>query len=796
MMIQYIAHLKENKADSTESREQTVDSLSDNQKQSVCDHLEKTAELAAALAIDPWKNVVYDMGILHDIGKYQASFQKKIRGAKIRVDHSTCGAIEAKKIVDMPAALFAEYCIAGHHAGLPDGGHKSDQPGELSGGHATLCARLKQTDFEPYDEYKKEVSLRAIDRSKLGAYLMEEARKFQKSDPQRMAETFIDETAYFIRYCYSCLVDADSLDTEHFCRDIERTTLQTDFAACLEKLNGQLKRFQSNANRTLLQQTRTDIQAQAFRNISEDADVYLMSMPTGSGKTLCSAKCALLKALQEHKKHIIYVIPYNSIISQTAEQFQRIFNGQDGKDKKIANILRHQSTYSIEDDENADDAHKVQFSQAIENWDADFIITTEVQFFETLFSNQRSKLRKMHNMADSVLIFDEAHLIPVDFMQPCLEGIAVLTKKLECKAILLTATMPDYRELFDRYSMPELRVRELVPDQSKFHVFRKCSFQTLGHIPEKNLINRLGSSPSTLVVVNSRKRARSIYEKLGGISRKGLYHLSTYMTKRDIQLTIDEIRQALSDKYAGKNSDPVIVISTSIIEAGVDLDFYTAYRELTGLDSILQTGGRCNREGKRKTGDVYIFELIDETGTRKAEKDPKVIVTRSLLKEYSDISDEACIKEFYQRVYLADADRIVGKSMARQMIERGIPVNGRTIPIQSIPFASYESEMIISRDESLIVPETEEAQKLIEQIRFCGISRKIIRQLQPFTCSVPRDKMEELYRQGVIENLADPIKAVKGHGETSENRILCLSNMDYYSKEKGILMEGVDYYVD
>ena len=302
-----------------------------------------------------------------------------------------------------------------------------------------------------------------------------------------------------------------------------------------------------------------------------------MSMPTGSGKTLCSAKCALMKALGEHKKHIIYVIPYNSIISQTAKQFQQIFNGQDDDNVKTANILRHQSTYSVEDDENADDSYKLQVNQAVENWDADFIITTEVQFFETLFSNRRSKLRKMHNMADSVLIFDEAHLIPVDFMQPCLEGIAVLTKKLGCKAIFLTATMPDYKALLDCYSLPGLRVRELVPDKSRFAVFRKCRFQNLGRITEEQLLGRFGSSPSTLVVVNSRKTARRLYENLGGETRKGLYHLSTYMTKRDIQNAIDSIRKALTE--ATEDSDPVIVISTSLIEAGVDVDFPAVYRE-------------------------------------------------------------------------------------------------------------------------------------------------------------------------------------------------------------------------
>ena len=271
-MIQYIAHLKENEAGDAAGPEQPVDSLPDSRKQSVQDHLEKTAELAASMAMDPWKDVVFDIGLLHDIGKYQASFQKKIRGENIRVDHSTCGAAVAAKKFSMPAAVFMEYCIAGHHAGLPDG--------------------LKQSDFESCDEYKREVSLCPIDQERLGRYLMEEAGKLQKSDPQRMAELFIDETSYFIRYCYSCLVDADSLDTEHFCRDIDRSTLKSNFAACLEKLDRQLESFGINANQTLLQKTRTDIQQQAFENIAEDADVYLMSMPTGSGKTLCSAKCS------------------------------------------------------------------------------------------------------------------------------------------------------------------------------------------------------------------------------------------------------------------------------------------------------------------------------------------------------------------------------------------------------------------------------------------------------------------------------------------------------------------------
>ena len=182
-------------------------------------------------------------------------------------------------------------------------------------------------------------------------------------------------------------------------------TLKTDYQVCLQKLDKQFEKFRKQKNPTRLQLARTKIQGQAFQNIHEDADIYLMSMPTGSGKTLCSAKCSLIKALETEKKHIIYVIPYNSIITQTAQELSIIFNDKDKGGRTVAHILRHQSIYSVEDDENADEAYKLQVNQATENWDADFIITTEVQFFETLFSNKRNQLRKMHNMADSILVF-------------------------------------------------------------------------------------------------------------------------------------------------------------------------------------------------------------------------------------------------------------------------------------------------------------------------------------------------------------------------------------------------------
>ena len=465
----------------------------------------------------------------------------------------------------------------------------------------------------------------------------------------------------------------------------------------------------------------------------------------------------------------------------------------------MAHILRHQSIYSVEDDENADEAYKLQVNQATENWDADFIITTEVQFFETLFSNKRNQLRKMHNMADSILVFDEANLMPTEFLQPCLEGVSILTKKLGCKAIFLTATMPDYREMLHKYAFHDLRVKELVPDQTDFKPFHKCTYEYIESQSPEKLADKIGKNGSTLVVVNTRRKARELYNFLGGGHRKNLYHLSTLMTKKDLQETIDEIKAKLGE--AAKqgeviSSDPVIVISTSLIEAGVDLDFRTAYREIAGLDSILQTGGRCNREGIWDNGEVFIFQFEKESSGKQLLRDIKTDVTLKLFDEYPDISDEACVREFYRRVSLAEAEKHVEKSMHSQMKEKGISLKSKNA-MNSIPFASYDGKIILSRDESVIIPEDKDAEELVNRIRYGGMSGETLRRLQEYTCSVPRRDLDQLMAQGVIENLAESGSGNTNQSGTGNNGIFVLTNKaQYYRKDIGILLEGGDFIVD
>ena len=591
-------------------------------EQTVKEHSENTAELCWIFSIPELKDFMFVIGLLHDVGKFQKSFVKRINGVNIRVEHSTCGALAARENYTIgPMVLMMEYCIAGHHSGIPDGGFANDSSDML-----TLQGRMKR-QFEDYSEYKEELSLPKLNEKDWLMYLL--------NDCYNDIKKVIDKFAFLTRYAFSCLVDADSIDTADFCKERELPRkLKADFRACLYTVDDKLSSF---VCKTELQKTRNLLQKQAFQNISQDAEIYLLNMPTGSGKTLASVKIALERAIVKNKKRIIYIIPYNSIIEQTAEVFEELFADH-------MEILRHQSTFSFEDDANGSEDYREAAKTAAENWDAPFIITTAVQFFESVYANKRGKLRKMHNMSESILIFDEAHLMPQNYLQPCLQAVAYITRYLHSEAVFLTATMPDFERLIREYALPDSKIINLIKDTSMFLKFQKCKYNYIGEVTASKLLSRSCEYPSSLIIVNKKSTARNLYQECGGKK----YHLSTYMTSFDRKRVLKEIREELerleTDYPEYKNipeNRKITIISTSLIEAGVDLDVYTVFRERSGLDSILQSGGRCNREGKRKTADVYVFDLEEETKQTALEE--KANLTKGLLEKYADISDVKCI---------------------------------------------------------------------------------------------------------------------------------------------------------
>lgn len=717
--------------------------------QTVKEHSESTAALCREYAVPEFKEFMYAIGLFHDIGKYQASFAKRILGANIRVEHSTCGALAAREQYTVwPMALMMAYCIAGHHSGIPDGGFPNDDQDQL-----TLHGRMKRT-FEDFSAYKRELTIPQLDGPGWLRYLA--------GDCNDKMEMLIDKFAFFTRYAFSCLVDADTRDTADFCREGERPRpLTADFSACLEKVNAKLNSF---ICKTDLQRTRAILQAQAFRRAKQDGEIYLLNMPTGSGKTLASVKIALERALIANKKRIIYIIPYNSIIEQTADVFADLF-GSD------AEILRHQSTFSYEDEENGSEDYRAAAKSAAENWSAPLIITTAVQFFESVYGNKRGKLRKLHNMADSILIFDEAHLMPQDYLQPCLQAVAYITRYLHSQAVFLTATMPDYEQLIREYALPDSQMIKLIQDTSMFAKFQKCRYHYCGDMEREELLRRSREYPSSLIIVNRKVTARELYQQSAGKT----YHLSTYMTAYDRTRTLKEIREELIQlerdyPYGEKVPEDrrITIIATSLIEAGVDLDVYTVFRERTGLDSILQAGGRCNREGKREKGDVWVFDLAGNDV--RSALDERSSFTKGLLEKYPDISSMECIHEYYARLFQMKKEDIQKNTMHQVCSDIG-----------SIPFKQYAErfELIDSRTVSLVVARDEQSEHLIETLRYTKIGN--VRQLQNYTCSVRLRELEDL----LFQHAADDF----GTG------IFCLTNQDYYDEHVGVMFEARDYFL-
>lgn len=719
-------------------------------EQSVAAHCKNTAERAVQFSIEPLREVVYAAGLLHDVGKYQPAFQARIQGNKsIHIEHSVCGAKVAKDRYANALSLLLQYCIAGHHSGLPDGGNTTVDTADMS----TLSGRLKR-ETECFSAYEKEIVPSKIEEDTFNQFLCRDC-----IDQKQLLEKF----AFVTRYCFSCLTDADSLDTAEFCGAPPNRELTADFKACLQRLDAKLQGFSA---RTPLQKARAVLQAQVYQKADADARIFLMNMPTGSGKTLCSMKFALQRAIKFHKRRIIYIIPYNSIIDQTVAEFENLFGS-------CATVLRHQSSFSY-DDLDIEEDYRVQLKSSAENWNAQIIITTAVQFFESVYANRRGKLRKLHNTADSILIFDEAHLMPVDFLQPCLQAVTHITDTLNSEAVFLTATMPNFEKLLQTYAPPSGKIVNLVTDCTPFAAFQKCSYINLGAIREETLLQKALQSPSTLVVVNAKKEAQALYAASASIY-KNTYHLSTYMTALDRQRIIGEIKSTLQKLEADfpslqdvPDERKIFVVSTSLIEAGVDLDFCSVFRQLAGLDNLLQTGGRCNREGKRQNAEAFVF--TPDTDSGKITKNVRAEITKGLLSEFSDITSAECIDAYFERLFFLNREKITQHQITNACED-----------LHALPFATYarDFQLIKSDAVSLVVPLDADCAALLEDLRVKSFTN--YRALQKYTCSIYESELADLQKQGAVENL---------------NGVWCLTNNDYYDQNLGIRFEATDYFIE
>ncbi|MBP3701319.1 MAG: CRISPR-associated helicase Cas3' [Lachnospiraceae bacterium] len=699
----------------------------DGRKQTVLQHLEGTARLASEFAgVFGEEEMGRLIGLAHDIGKYTPGFQKRLHGGP-KVDHSSAGAFEVMNLKQFPAS----FCIGGHHGGIPDGGGRGD-----SGEQGTLMGRLAKVRsgrVEDYTAFRKEIELPQVS-------LQNQIGKNLPAD------------CFLIRLLFSCLVDADYLDTERFMdgEDCNQNKSGWSNPADMEELD---KRLQKHISKWFppqndLNRLRCEILESCItRGEEERPGLFSLTVPTGGGKTVASLAFALRHAKAHGKRRIIYVIPYTSIIDQTADVFKKILGEE--------NVLEHHSGIVYED-EGGTSKETIRKIKATENWDMPVIVTTAVQFFESLYSNKPSKCRKLHNIADSVIVLDEAQMLPIPYLRPCVHGIAQLVERYHVSAVLCTATQPALENIFKKY-LPDYPTIELCPEEIRQNaIFRRVTYHKAGRLAWEEVGNALNEHHQVLCIVNSRKNANQLFQMLEG---EGTFHLSTLMYPEHRRQILREIRKRLAEGERCK------VVSTSLIEAGVDVDFPTVFREEAGLDSILQAAGRCNREGKRSKTESTVTVFQAENKPPQLFAIP-IGATRSVLMHREDISSEEAIHEYFSELLDLKGENAQDKKQILKRMESG-----------DFPFKSIAEDFkLIENDVKTVYIPNGENRDLISRLRQGERSRKLFRELGQYGVSVYKQHYEALYEAGDVEILDD-------------NAVI-LTNDNLYSEKTGLSLEA------
>jgi CRISPR-associated endonuclease/helicase Cas3 len=726
------------------------------------EHLRAVGEMAAELARNfggsEWARLA---GLWHDLGKYRPGFQTYIRKAndpdahiELRVagkdkTHSTAGAIHAIESLKLShgaggalAARALAYLIASHHAGLYDWQ-------SANGGRFDLCDRLFSADggYSADAQREHQEALAAAASEILGAG--------QGFNPIAALKTLpgLQENplgfALAVRMLFSCLVDADFLDTERFLQP-EKFSARADVPS-IAHLTAAFDAFTAERDARLaanglagtrVNQIRAAVLAQCRAKAALPPGLFSLEVPTGGGKTFSSLAFALAHARAHGKRRIVYAIPYTSIIEQTADEFRKVFASLG----ESAVIEHHSQAESDPKNENA--ASRL----ACENWDAPLIVTTNVQLFESLFAARTSRCRKLHNLVDSVIVLDEAQQLPPQFLQPVLDVLNLLVAHYGVTVVLCTATQPvlESTDYFDAARnlrglprpTPIIEGADALFERLKrVHVRLPHDWDDRTTLPA--LAAELAARDCVLAIVDRKRDARELHSLLPA----GAIHLSGSMCGAHRADRIDEIKRRLAGRRNGTDQRPLHVVSTQLVEAGVDLDFPVVYRALAGLDSIAQAAGRCNREGLLDRGEVVVFLPPQEPHAGLLRK--AADASRSVLHAHPDEPlTPALFRRYFQHFY-ANCD----------LDQRGIVdllrANSRDLAVK---FRTTAREFRFIDEDTVPVIVLYRGQggaddtvdRLLGLLARDGPSRWLTRALQRYTVNVRRAKAERLAALGAI----------------------------------------------
>ena len=663
------------------------------------------------------------LGLIHDKGKEQNSFQQHIKKESgyqpdIQVEgdsnHAYVGALIANKLFPKPISQIIGNCIMGHHRGLYD----YDEMGVILSRAIPQEVSFPQIISDlglPRNDYKKE------------------------------------DIHHIIRMLFSCLVDADRLDTEQFMQP-EQSKLREGksiISELLEKIESHLSKLSKNSTQTEVNKIRKEVQEYCKNESEGDIGFYSLTVPTGGGKTLSSVLWALRHAKRNNLNRIIIAIPYTSIITQTASVLRDIFGDE--------NVLEHHSNVNTEE---SDEGVTNRLKLATENWDCPIIVTTNVQLFESLFSNQPSKCRKLHNIVNSVLILDEVQTLPTNFLEPIVRTLDSLKRIFSTSILLTTASQPvlegQIQGTINKLKLLD-KIKEIVPQEANLH--ERLRRVTLSFAKDRwtyeEIANRLSRHDRVLCIVNTRHDAMEIFERM---PKEGVtLHLSRMMCPKHIKGTIETIRKALCSE------EPIIrVVSTQLIEAGVDIDFPIVYRQEAGLDSILQAAGRCNREGKLEIATTHVFKIQGRPlppGMISQANNARLNMSGN----YDWFSTEA-MQEYFKQLY-SRVDSFDVKGINELLY------NAR----MSFEEASNQFKLIDDNTVSVIV-NYEDSMRLVNNLQTEGYSRRIIKELSQYSVNIRQRDFNNLYNDGLITEI--------------DNKFYVLESSLQYDKYIGIKTEN------
>ncbi|MEW5876543.1 MAG: CRISPR-associated endonuclease Cas3'' [Acidobacteriota bacterium] len=724
------------------------------QRHRLVDHLRAVAEYAGNFAetfgAGAWG---YLVGLWHDVGKASEAFQAYLKAAQedyhqgeIRgsVDHSSAGAQHAVKTLGLPGHLLA-FPIAGHHAGLPD---------SISEG-SCLERRLRK---------KVETWTRVLDLIPPAGELqlppfLQRALERRHVDPKGAAFSL----AFFVRMLFSCLVDADFLDTEAFLNRDQRMSRTLWPEDVLARMEHALERFVSQLPAaTAVDRQRNMIREACVAAAEKEPGFFSLTVPTGGGKTLSSLAFALRHAAIYKLRRIIYVAPFTTIIEQNADVFRRVFAPLEELGLPDV-VVEHHSNLNVED-------QSLASRLAAENWDAPLIVTTSVQFYESLFSNRPSQCRKLHNTVNSVVILDEAQKLPVDYLAPCLMALRELVAHYRCTVVLCTATQPAIQKS-EQFPLGLNGVREIIQEPKKLYLaFRRVEVGNLGTLSDEELAGRLLEEPQVMCVVNTRRHARELFQRISAQSEA--IHLSAAMCPAHRSEVLERVRERLA---LGKTCR---VIATQLVEAGVDLDFPVVYRSLAGLDSLAQAAGRCNRNGRLSKGRVFLFRSQHDQS--EAFLRDTANVTAQLAGDgvnpalYEDLLSLEAVEHYFRLYYWTQRQRWD----ARRILDQFGLQNRRDLPfLFNFESAARAFRLIEEFGRPVVVPWGEKGRKLYDELTKSGhLERKLFRDLQRYTVQIP----DRVWR----ENVGRALEVV--HDEIT---VLAFPEI-HYDENLGVNLEG------